>query len=49
MYFFSIGQTMEVVAMALLGFLIKKLGWRKTLMFGVLSQSVRFGVYAISA
>ena len=43
----SIGQTMEVVAMALLGFLIKKLGWRKTLMFGVLSQSVRFGVYAI--
>lgn len=43
----SIGQTMEVVAMALLGFLIKKLGWRKTLMFGVLSQAVRFGVYAI--
>ena len=43
----SIGQTMEVVAMALLGMLIKKLGWRKTLMFGVLSQSVRFGVYAI--
>ncbi|APW58780.1 Putative nucleoside transporter YegT [Paludisphaera borealis] len=43
----SIGQTMEVVAMAMLGFLIKKLGWRKTLMFGVLSQAVRFGVYAI--
>ncbi len=43
----SIGQTMEVVAMAMLGFLIKKLGWRKTLLFGVLSQAIRFGVYAI--
>ncbi len=43
----SIGQTMEVVAMAMLGFLIKKLGWRKTLLFGILSQSIRFGVYAL--
>jgi hypothetical protein len=43
----SIGQTMEVVAMAMLGVLIKKLGWRRTLIFGVLSQAVRFGVYAI--
>jgi len=45
----SIGQTMEVVAMAMLGFLIKKLGWRKTLIFGVLSQAVRFGVYAMGS
>jgi len=43
----SIGQTMEVIAMAMLGFIIKKLGWRKTLIFGVLSQSIRFGVYAL--
>lgn len=43
----SIGQTMEVVAMAMLAFLIKKLGWRRTLIFGVLSQAVRFGVYAM--
>ncbi|MHC5544552.1 MFS transporter, partial [Singulisphaera rosea] len=43
----SIGQTMEVVAMAMLGTLIKRLGWRRTLIFGVLSQAIRFGVYAI--
>ena len=45
----SIGQTMEVVAMAMLAGLIKKLGWRKTLLFGVLSQAIRFGVYAIGS
>jgi MFS family permease len=44
----SIGQAMEVVAMAMLGFLIKRLGWRRTLILGVLSQAVRFGVYAMS-
>lgn len=43
----SIGQVMEAVAMAMLGFFIKKLGWRKTLILGVLSQAVRFGVYAM--
>jgi MFS family permease len=43
----SIGQTMEVVAMAMLGMIIKRLGWRKTLILGVLSQAVRFGVYAM--
>ncbi len=43
----SIGQAMEVVAMAMLGALIKRLGWRKTLILGILSQAVRFGVYAI--
>ena len=43
----SIGQTMEIVVMAFLGSIIKTLGWRKTLMLGVLSQAVRFGVYAL--
>lgn len=43
----SIGQVMEVVAMAMLGSILKALGWRKTLIFGVLAQAVRFGVYAI--
>ena len=43
----SIGQVMEVVAMAILGVLIKKLGWRKTMIFGILSQAIRFGVYAL--
>ena len=43
----SIGQVMEVVAMAFLGALIKKLGWRRTMIFGILSQAIRFGVYAM--
>ncbi len=43
----SIGQVMEVVAMALLGGIIKRLGWRRTMIFGILSQVVRFGVYAM--
>ncbi len=43
----SIGQAMEVVAMAMLGTLIRRLGWRKTLVLGILSQAVRFGVYAV--
>ncbi len=43
----SIGQVMEIVAMAMLGTIIKHLGWRRTLIFGILSQTVRFGVYAM--
>lgn len=45
----SIGQVMEVVAMAMLGNLLKTLGWRKTMILGTLSQSVRFGVYALGS
>ncbi len=45
----SIGQVMEVVAMAWLGTLLKALGWRRTMILGVLSQAVRFGVYAIGS
>ncbi len=43
----SIGQAMEVVAMAFLGGIIRRLGWRKTLILGVLAQAVRFGAYAL--
>jgi nucleoside transporter len=42
----SIGQVMEIVAMAALGWFLKNLGWRKTMIIGVLGQAVRFGVYA---
>jgi len=45
----SIGQTMEIVVMAFLGTIIKSLGWRKTLILGVLAQAVRFGVYALGS
>ncbi len=43
----SIGQTMEVVTMVFLGAIIRRLGWRNTLLLGILAQSVRFGVYAL--
>ena len=45
----SIGQAMEVVTMAFLGRIIQRLGWRNTLILGVLAQSVRFGVYALGS
>jgi nucleoside transporter len=43
----SIGQVMEIVAMAALGWFLKKLGWRTTMIIGVLGQAVRFGVYSL--
>jgi nucleoside transporter len=43
----SIGQVMEIVAMAVLGWFLKNLGWRKTMIIGILGQAVRFGVYSI--
>jgi nucleoside transporter len=43
----SVGQVMEIVAMAMLGYLLKNLGWRKTMILGVLGQAVRFGVYSL--
>jgi nucleoside transporter len=45
----SIGQVMEVVAMAYLGYFLKTLGWRKTMIFGILSQAIRFGVYSMGS
>jgi nucleoside transporter len=42
----SVGQVMEIVAMAMLGYLLKNLGWRKTMILGILGQAVRFGVYS---
>lgn len=43
----SIGQVMEIVAMAVLGVFLKKLGWRVTMIIGILGQALRFGAYAI--
>jgi nucleoside transporter len=42
----SIGQVMEIVAMATLGFFLKNLGWRRTMIIGILGQGVRFLIYA---
>jgi nucleoside transporter len=43
----SIGQIAEIGTMALLGYALKTLGWRKTMILGILGQIVRFGIYSI--
>lgn len=42
----SIGQVAEILTMLVLGTVLKRLGWRVTMMVGVLAYVVRFGVYA---
>jgi nucleoside transporter len=43
----SIGQVAEILTMAYLGFFLKKLGWRTTMVLGILGHVIRFGVYMI--
>jgi hypothetical protein len=42
----SIGQIAEIGTMALLGYVLKSLGWRYTMVIGVLGHAVRFTVFA---
>jgi hypothetical protein len=42
----SIGQIAEVGTMAVLGYVLKSLGWRKTMTWGVLGHAVRFALFA---
>jgi nucleoside transporter len=42
----SIGQVAEVLTMAMLGMVLKKLGWRATMIFGILGHAARFAVFA---
>lgn len=42
----SIGQVAEIVAMLILGKVLAKLGWKWTMIFGVLGHAARFGVFA---
>jgi len=42
----SIGQVAEIGTMAILGTVLKKLGWRTTMTLGVLGHAVRFSVFA---
>jgi hypothetical protein len=42
----SIGQIAEVATMALLGFVLKSLGWRMTMILGILGHTARFGIFA---
>jgi nucleoside transporter len=42
----SIGQVAEIGTMAVLGYVLKSLGWRYTMVIGVLGHAVRFTVFA---
>jgi hypothetical protein len=43
----SVGQIAEIATMAFLGLVLKNLGWRTTMIIGVLGHMVRFAVYAL--
>ncbi len=42
----SVGQIAEILTMFVLGMTLKSLGWRTTMIFGILGHAVRFGVYS---
>ena len=42
----SIGQVAEIGTMAVLGFVLKRLGWRTTMIIGILGHTARFAVFA---
>jgi len=42
----SIGQVAEIGTMAILGFVLKRFGWRWTMIIGILGHTARFGVFA---
>ncbi len=43
----SIGQIAEIFAMAWLGYFLKRLGWRRTMIIGILGHVVRFAIYSL--
>jgi hypothetical protein len=42
----SIGQVAEIGTMAVLGSVLKRLGWRYTMVIGILGHAIRFAVFA---
>jgi nucleoside transporter len=42
----SIGQVAEIVTMLILGAVLKKIGWKITLILGILGHAARFGIFA---
>jgi MFS family permease len=42
----SVGQIAEILTMAVLGVTLKNLGWRATMVLGILGHAARFAVYA---
>jgi nucleoside transporter len=43
----SIGQIAEIGTMAVLGFFIRRLGWRRIMAFGILGHAFRFAIYSL--
>ena len=43
----SVGQFAEIGTMAVLGFFLKRLGWRWTMTIGILGHAARFAVFAL--
>lgn len=43
----SIGQVFEILTMAVLGYFLKRLGWKKIMILGILGHTVRFAVFAL--
>jgi MFS family permease len=43
----SLGQIAEIGTMAVLGLVLKRLGWRTTMVLGILGHTIRFGVFAL--
>jgi hypothetical protein len=44
----SIGQVAEILTMAILGVVLKRFGWKTTMIVGVLGHTLRFGVFALA-
>lgn len=42
----SLGQIAEILTMAILGLVLKRLGWRTTMILGILGHTARFAVFA---
>ncbi len=45
----SIGQVAEILTMAVLGWFLQRLGWRLTMLLGILGHAARFAVFAFFA
>jgi len=43
----TVGQVAEIGTMAVLGIVLKQLGWRVTMVIGILGHTIRFAVFAL--
>jgi MFS family permease len=44
----TVGQFAEIATMAVLGLVLKRLGWRTTMIVGILGHAVRFAIFALA-